>query len=716
MALPSHVDRAVLGFSFVRGVLCVLGAIGIWVAAMPPASVGAQGVEAPPVDADPTAPAVTCGVGGPLEIGVGVDCTVDLAALDLAALGLEGFDAAALELPAAGDGYFPTVGLLDQNGEYWPCEGVGTELICSDIGSERFDLVTRSFDLEIITLSEQRLVQDVAAIETVVDPQQTLFTFMSVNEPVVFDRRPLLIELLSIADLDGVFVKIRERSGADVVASIEVTAPGRDRSVSERLDPELPPGRYRVWACVGPDERTCGELPGGQAFQVIDPELRELVPGHNRPSAQRINVVFAGSEVGTAADLQRIATDMLTLEGPDIGEYDLRYGPMSIEPLASNRHRFNFWYLTADLGNERSLLFDGTDPLATVGFDLDGAPLDNVAITVLYGPGYDASDARITSLWNQVDIPAAEALRFGGARVSVNLADPVDRATTLAHEWGHSLFELRDEYVDYGDRSVLIGYPNCAPSPQVADSWWGTQNGDIDPFVYEVLRARRAAGFSGEPREGNLATNVQIGLHNGGCYDDAEATTAYRPTLDSLMSSEIPVFGSVNRSRVEAILARFSGRGPLDDLDSIDLHCERSGVLVTCGGTLARYLDPPDRRVALDASSCEVYAPIDQSDEGADGLATIRCLARSGSGPVELALGSQRRSVTVTEVPEPEPVIGSAAGSEGGGSSGAGSTDDAAVGEPDREPGSPNRTLLLLGTGVISALLLFRVGWAAWNG
>ncbi len=57
-------------------------------------------------------------------------------------------------------------------------------------------------------------------------------------------------------------------------------------------------------------------------------------------------------------------------------------------------------------------------------------------------------------------------------------------ASIVAHELGHALFDLRDEYTEFG-RSVQFGYPNCAFGDGQANAWWGTQVGQLDPFALE---------------------------------------------------------------------------------------------------------------------------------------------------------------------------------------------------------------------------------------
>ncbi len=624
-----------------------------------------------------TAPAVTCDAGGRFAVGVVVDCVVDV-----------GSDSSEDLLWA--------VGLVDQDGSYWPCEAKATESYCSGIGKERFDLERRQLSLEL-SYETAGLLQfaDAAVIESAFDQDPRFSVFVAPVEPVVFDGRPLPVEIYADAEVGRMFLIVRTRHSGEVVDTVELTVPavGELRTTPVALD--APPGRYRVWVCEGADETSCDERPGGYPVQVIDPEIRELVPGHNRRSAERINIVFAGSQLGSSDDLVSVATTLLTLDGPETGLYDLHHGPMAIEPLASNQDKFNFWYLVEPVGDERSLLTDGTEPDALDGFDLP-----NMAITVLYGPGYGASDARFTSLWNLIDAPPADQIRFGGARVSVDVDDPLTRAATLAHEWGHSLFELRDEYVGFDDREVLNQYPNCAPTAALADDWWGTLDGAIDPFVYEVLRARRAAGFTAEPRDGErLADSVRVGVYPGGCYGAADATTAYRPSQDSLMNSEIPVWGAVNRRRVEQVLARFSGRGPLDDLEDVELSCERDSGVVACDGFLATFLDPPVGRVTLEGKVCGLMSPVDPSSADVAGRSTISCEAPSTSGAVTLSFAGRDRLVPVVDVPAPAPVAPS---------------DPVGEPVPEAEPGNGFSFPFVSG-GILAVLVLARVVRATWR-
>ena len=54
---------------------------------------------------------------------------------------------------------------------------------------------------------------------------------------------------------------------------------------------------------------------------------------------------------------------------------------------------------------------------------------------------------------------------------------------------------------------------------------------------------------------GASADRFTVGYVPGGCYGPEDAAGVIRPTVDSLMNSNVPVLGSVNRARAEAVLA-----------------------------------------------------------------------------------------------------------------------------------------------------------------
>jgi hypothetical protein len=244
-------------------------------------------------------------------------------------------------------------------------------------------------------------------------------------------------------------------------------------------------------------------------------------------------------------------------------------------------------------------------------------------------------------------VPAVDSMVFGGARVSIDPSSAIDSATTLAHEWGHALFELRDEYYGFDGRAVETAYPNCAPDAGTAELWWGEHRGRVDPFVYQVLQDREAAGLEAESADLPLVELVRVDVVAGGCYGNWDEATAYRPSQDSLMNSEIPVFGHVNRARVEAVLDRFSGRGPLVDPDDMVVSCISQSNRLTCDGVLAPYLDPPLDALLVEGTACLFDVTVDP--------VAVSCSAPAPSGSATVVtVGDEWRRVSVTRL-EPAP-------------------------------------------------------------
>jgi hypothetical protein len=118
----------------------------------------------------------------------------------------------------------------------------------------------------------------------------------------------------------------------------------------------------------------------------------------------------------------------------------------------------------------------------------------------------------------------------------------------------------------------------------------------VDPWVEEYLAVMDSFGVAVDAL---LRDRLRVDLVTGGCYSPDD--DAVRPTQDSMMNSEIPIFGSVNRRRVEEVIALWSGRSPFAvELTTVacDLvvHRERVGF---CSLVLAPFVDAPEESVAL---------------------------------------------------------------------------------------------------------------------
>lgn len=433
------------------------------------------------------------------------------------------------------------------------------------------------------------------------------------GEPYVFAGHPLSVWVDGPDRTAARFAAVRSREDGRLMATMALPAADPATFEPVAIDPgALPPGRYLITPCAGATPLGCTEVAGGVGFQVGAGALVEVIPGWNLEYGDRINVVFAPSGNTTPASALATIRSLLGWQGPlAIGEGDVvledpdpgeawwvQFGPFAMEPLRSARHRFNLWMIDDVLVDPRAL--DHTAP--PLGWDRPPPDfgLPDVAVTA-FDVQYPGLFARSEALWPSFTTPDGPAvlvrrgLVFSSAYVSVSGTYPRAQAATLTHEWGHALFDLRDEYVEF-ERSVTHGYPNCAPDEVTARAWWGDLLGEVDPWLEEYLAVMDSFGMAVDAL---LRDRVRVDLVTGGCYSPDD--DAVRPTQDSMMNSEIPIFGSVNRRRVEEVLALWSGRSPFA-VESATVACdlvvhrERVGF---CSLVLAPFVDAPEESVAL---------------------------------------------------------------------------------------------------------------------
>lgn len=434
------------------------------------------------------------------------------------------------------------------------------------------------------------------------------------REPIVTQGRPLVLNVrpLSSENQPAAWVMVRDRSRRELIEAVPVAQNGTTTWPDTIIEAPSAPGRYTAELCIGEETGSCESVPGVFSFQVIEPELRELIEGHNRVKASRINLVFAGSGFPDSAKLVEVAVGLLSLDGPvpidvdgrAVGTtaeevdpeqvFDLAWGPFAIEPLRSSKKLFNFWYIEDDIRDVRALFhnahpeFARQDELA--GFDLDHVSI--ISIDYETDGRYGRSEANWTSFLLSEDVPRVNDVEFAGIYLWVDGFWPYGAADTLTHELGHALFDLRDEYSE-NTRDVQFGYPNCAEGLEQAFEWWGDDVGSVDPFVHTYIETQQRFGLWVPP---DLVEKITIGFELGGCYGGGEEVV--RPSSDSIMNSETPVFGTVNRRRVEDLLDLFDGRAPLTDYDELTVGCLPGSVavpgrVVRCSGSLAEGIDAP---------------------------------------------------------------------------------------------------------------------------
>lgn len=321
-------------------------------------------------------------------------------------------------------------------------------------------------------------------------------------------------------------------------------------------------GRDSVTPASAVDAETAEDEPDPR----VPKKLRPLFEGHNDLDADRINLVLAASNWNDREAFVDYARTILTWDGePLMLDIDLlptetpetavglSFGVFSIEPWRSNRDLFNVWYLTKDVA----------DPARFLNTDREVSGLsDELVIFVTRDFEFD-SVAGLQSFLPP-ELPKRDGSQeFGDVILDVPSAFPYVAVTTLAHELGHAMFGLADEYVGevfgYDGRLDLSSYPACAEDWAEAETWWSDLEGDVDPMFDVWMDELEDAGLAYDgSTERDLRRSVTVTYVHGGCYDRPRS---YRATRDSLMNSEIPVLGSVNRRFAETVLDLWEGSG-----------------------------------------------------------------------------------------------------------------------------------------------------------
>ncbi|MFH1785877.1 MAG: M64 family metallopeptidase [Candidatus Micrarchaeota archaeon] len=213
-----------------------------------------------------------------------------------------------------------------------------------------------------------------------------------------------------------------------------------------------------------------------------DQTCLEIIPGHNNPDLDRINVVFVAFNM-SQEDMVTILPYYVDFNGTGLTttiekKHRLRTeegfelieetktmifnGLLGIDPFSLYKDRFNFWYIPSS-----QLL---TEPSQISGNN--------------YCSYYCISDVEKTcNLPNTYPIYLCNANcqsygSWGSNKAYLSHSyssegkfDPFS-ITMLVHEFGHSFGDLKDEYFYTGGKNAS-GYPNCAPNQSTAEQWWG---------------------------------------------------------------------------------------------------------------------------------------------------------------------------------------------------------------------------------------------------
>jgi len=306
--------------------------------------------------------------------------------------------------------------------------------------------------------------------------------------------------------------------------------------------------------------------PSGMAEgeQLPGERLWALVPG-NDVDAGRINLVFAGWNWDDPDLFREVARHTLSWDGrayltengfpaaPPDQWTGGALGVFAIEPFRSHLDWFNVWYTDLEPDHPQGWHLPGDDP-----FDIT----ETIVVTMAIDP--ETVDPYLTRSFafaaeffgTEPPVRPEAGFTFGHIVMKLDSDAPVRGMNEVAHELGHALFGLPDEYVGrqfgFDGRYDLSNWPSCAEDRAEAEAWWGDLVGEVDPMVdIWVDEMTRAGLWEAEDAAEFWGQKVAIGFVDGGCYG---VPGSVRASEDSLMNGSIPVMGTVNRRWAEAIL------------------------------------------------------------------------------------------------------------------------------------------------------------------
>ncbi len=332
--------------------------------------------------------------------------------------------------------------------------------------------------------------------------------------------------------------------------------------------------------------RVCG---GGTSTPIPTPvvtpvttpaSLQNFVPGHNKVSADRINLVLVGINFSSTAEFTAEVAEMLGWDGvPTRG--GTGFGPFAIEPLRSNKNKFNVWYdpsiitagtsnataeseINAQIQSRKAIIANLNLPyVVPVFLNKIGSGVNTYIVSHAEGQGITMVNNSFSSLTKANLTPRAVLVSVDGGPT---------QPSQLAHELGHGIFGLADEKTDGGydvaGTPPRLRAPSCVATLAEAQSLWGSMVGQIDPFYTEWKQTLQQNGqwnvlFPADVHVWRtMDEGMRVGYYYGQCYGDRNGRNVIRPTDFSIMhQSQVAVFGLVNRRQVETVLSFFSGTG-----------------------------------------------------------------------------------------------------------------------------------------------------------
>lgn len=233
-------------------------------------------------------------------------------------------------------------------------------------------------------------------------------------------------------------------------------------------------GSVNVGLRVADDDGSADRI--SKELEIVRNECEKMhVSGKLQDKA---DIIFVGRNYESDSKMK---SDFDRIIDFDRNHADFR-GLFDVYPMNVSRDKFNLWRIDAGVGNiadhGEGLVSDTTEYFDTCGF------ADYKVL--LSKDGFD---------YLAFAHPSANRMFIGNV---ANRVENDDGAKALLHEWGHGFAGLKDEYHTENGRDAS-GKPNCAPTREKAEEWWGNLAETHPEVGYEQGCAYQADNWEPHP-------------------------------------------------------------------------------------------------------------------------------------------------------------------------------------------------------------------------
>ncbi len=264
----------------------------------------------------------------------------------------------------------------------------------------------------------------------------------------------------------------------------------------------------------------------------------------NGDPASKHDLVFVGANFKDYETLEKAVKLLLDYEG----NFESKLGAFSLSPFKENLDKFNYWMVLAPNYPH----YEEDSPVKGMGADKLYYPDETYYLDFVKNCERDTIIILSPLVFRSfAGLPTQGA---SGGIVFLSLNNPLKEASlyhgrTLAHELGHAMGGLADEYVEYGAKEQSGDRPNCAKDIDEARRKWGDLAGIDGVDYYTGIDGVNGTKYYKSPQP----SIPDLGFFpDGSDFSDGGCAFVHkniRPTVSSIMTMHYTLdndFGPVN--------------------------------------------------------------------------------------------------------------------------------------------------------------------------